>query len=252
MTYGNIVFARFLQRPNRFTARVEQDGAVLAVHVKNTGRCKELLRPGAWVALAPSDNLKRKTAYDLVAVYKEALGWVNIDSQAPNQVMREWLENAPPPFQDLTLVKPEYPFGHSRVDFCLECKDRRILLEVKGCTLEVDGVGYFPDAPTLRGVKHLQELTEALSQGYESWVAFVISMPHVTRVLPNAAAHPEFAAAFEKALFAGVNVLYLPCCVTPGSLAIHSASILQRPAFPRQLPSALDGLSPAQDRSQTS
>ncbi len=251
MTYGNIVFARFLQRPNRFTARVEREGTVLTVHVKNTGRCRELLRPGARVALAHSDTPKRKTAYDLVAVHKESLGWVNIDSQAPNRVVKEWLKSAPSPFQDLTLVQPEYPFGHSRVDFYLECGERRILLEVKGCTLEIEGVGYFPDAPTLRGVKHLRELTAALSQGYESWVAFVISMPHVTRVLPNEATHPEFAEAFDNALLAGVNVLYLPCRVTPGSLAIAHASILEPPALSR-FPRALDGLSPVQDRSHSS
>lgn len=150
MKYRYTIKARFVSRPNRFVAKVELDGQCETVHVKNTGRCKELLLPGAEVILAASDNLQRKTKYDLIAVKKETLGWVNIDSQAPNKVVREWLESCPDIFPDMTYIKPEYVFGDSRIDFYIKCGERKILMEVKGCTLEIDGVGYFPDAPTER------------------------------------------------------------------------------------------------------
>lgn len=225
MKYKNITYAKFLERKNRFVAHVEFDGKVETVHVKNTGRCKELLLPGSEVAIAKTDNAARKTQYDLIAVYKNGLGWVNIDSQAPNQVMKEWLNNSPPLFKNITLLKPEYSYGKSRVDFYLECGSRKILIEVKGCTLEIDGVGYFPDAPTERGVKHLYGLAEAVSKEYECYIAFVIAMPGVRKVLPNIKTHPEFGKALEAAKEAGVRVLYLPCNVSPDKLSISDIVI---------------------------
>lgn len=222
MKYKNITQAKFIERSNRFVAYVELDGKVETVHVKNTGRCKELLLPGSDVMLVKTDNLARKTQYDLVTVYKKGLGWVNIDSQAPNQVVKEWLDNSPALFNNITLLKPEYTYGKSRVDFYLECASRKIFIEVKGCTLEIDGIGYFPDAPTERGVRHLNELAKAAGKGYECYIAFVIAMPSVRKVLPNVKTHPEFGTALAAAMEAGVKVLYLPCNVLPDELSIFS------------------------------
>ena len=221
MKYSNTVSGRFIERPNRFIAHVEIGGVMETVHVKNTGRCKELLLPEADVTLAVSGNPLRKTKYDLISVYKKNLGWVNIDSQAPNAVVMEWLMSAPKVFPNITTLKPEYVHGNSRVDFYLECGERRILIEVKGCTLEIDGIGYFPDAPTERGVKHLHELIKAVEDGYECFIAFVIAMPRVTKVLPNRMTHPEFGDALDTAVKAGVKILYLPCAVTPDELVIQ-------------------------------
>lgn len=221
MKYNHTISARFLARPNRFVAQVEVEGRTETVHVKNTGRCKELLLPGCEVILEESDNPNRKTRYDLIAVKKAGIGWVNIDSQAPNHVVREWLEKRPEPFADAVLIKPEYTYGKSRVDFYIETPDRKILMEVKGCTLEIDGIGYFPDAPTERGIKHLHELTAALQQGYECYLAFVIAMPKVRKVLPNMTTHPEFGEALKEAMGAGVKVLYLTCDVEPDKLEIN-------------------------------
>lgn len=215
MIYKNITTGGFIDRPNRFIAHVEIDGLTDTVHVKNTGRCKELLIPGAEVVLSKSDNPKRKTKYDLIAVYKEKLGLVNIDSQAPNHVVQEWLEELP-----FDLVKPEYTYDKSRIDFYMEKGKRRFLLEVKGCTLEINGIGYFPDAPTERGVKHLHELKKAAEEGYVAAVAFAIPMSGVTKVLPNDQTQPEFGEALREAEEAGVKVLYLPCIVKPDEVAV--------------------------------
>lgn len=222
MRYPDIVEGKFIDRPNRFVAHVEIHGHPETVHVKNTGRCRELLLPGNRVILNHSDNPNRKTAYDLVAVYKESLGLVNIDSQAPNQVMKEWLSA-----QGFDVVHPEYTYGNSRMDFYMERLDaqeisERYLLEVKGCTLEKEGIGYFPDAPTLRGVKHLHKLIKAAGEGYHAMLAFVISMPKVTKVLPNVETHPEFGEALAEARAAGVQILELPCKVTEDGLEIQS------------------------------
>lgn len=222
MRYPDIVEGKFIDRPNRFVAHVEIHGHPETVHVKNTGRCRELLLPGSRVILNHSDNPSRKTAYDLVAVYKESLGLVNIDSQAPNQVMKEWLSA-----QGFDVIHPEYTYGNSRMDFYMERLDaqeisERYLLEVKGCTLEKEGIGYFPDAPTLRGVKHLHELIKAAGEGYRAMLAFVISMPKVTKVLPNVETHPEFGEALAEAKAAGVQILELPCAVTEDGLEIQS------------------------------
>ena len=225
MKYKNITHAKFIDRQNRFIAYVELDGMVETVHVKNTGRCKELLSPGSDVILEKTDNPARKTQYDLVSVYKKELGWINIDSQAPNQVVKEWLNNSPELFKDITLLKPEYTYGKFRIDFYLECAFRKIFIEVKGCTLEIDGVGYFPDAPTERGVRHLHELTEAVGKGYECYIAFVIAMPGVRKVLPNVKTHPEFGIALAAAMEAGVKVIYLTCNVLPDELSIADVVI---------------------------
>ncbi len=221
MIYKNTVTAEFISRPNRFVARVMLYGKEETVHVKNTGRCRELLVPGRRVVLTPGSGAGRKTDYDLVAVEKPGLGWVNIDSQAPNAVVREYLEKRRKPFGDVVHIGPEYSYGNSRVDFYMVRKGKEeILLEVKGCTLEIDGVGYFPDAPTQRGVKHLRELAAAVSRGYECFIAFVIAMPGVFEVRPNSVTDPVFAEAFDKARQAGVKVLFLPCSVSPDSLKI--------------------------------
>ena len=217
MKYHKIVSGTFENRPNRFIAHVWIDGILETVHVKNTGRCKELLLPGSKVILEVSDNPSRKTKYDLISVYKEGLGLVNMDSQAPNKVAYEWLQT-----QGYDYIKPEYKYGNSRVDFYMEKGDTKYLLEVKGCTLEIDGIGYFPDAPTERGVKHLRELTEAIKQGYHCAIAFVIQMPGITKVLPNRNTHPEFATAMEEAQSAGVQIYYLCCSITEDSLTISN------------------------------
>lgn len=220
MKYEHTVSGTFIDRPNRFIARVTVDNHTETVHVKNTGRCRELLLPGADVTLAVSDNPARKTGYDLISVYKNGIGWINIDSMAPNTAVKEWLLSEPAQFPDIDLMKPEFTHGTSRVDFYLECGNRRILIEVKGCTLEIDKTGYFPDAPTQRGVKHLHELTEAVRQGYECYIAFVIAMPGITRVLPNRKTDPAFGEALDQAVKAGVQPLFLPCEVKPDELSI--------------------------------
>lgn len=220
MKYKNITPAKFIIRQNRFMALVDIDGNIETVHVKNTGRCKELLLPGSDVILTKTDNPERRTQYDLIAVFKGSLGWINIDSQAPNKVVKEWLETSPMMFENISLIKPEYTNGKSRIDFYIECDSRKVLIEVKGCTLEVNGIGYFPDAPTDRGVKHLHELAEAVNKGYECYIAFVIAMPSVHKVLPNVEIHPQFGDALKDAVNAGVKILYLPCDVLPDSLSI--------------------------------
>ena len=191
------------------------NGKQETVHVKNTGRCKELLLPGIEVVLEISDNPSRKTKYDLICVYKENLGWVNIDSQAPNKVVKEWLAK-----QDYDMIRPEYSIGKSRIDFYMEKDGQKYLMEVKGCTLEIDGIGYFPDAPTERGVKHLRELQKAAQKGYQCYVAFVIQMEGIHEVRPNVKTHPEFGVALEEARQAGVHVLCLGCTVGENELEI--------------------------------
>ena len=220
MQYGKILPARFLARPNRFVARVEAEGEELICHVKNTGRCRELLVPGATVWLEESPNPNRKTKYDLIAVEKGSR-LINMDAQAPNQVFREWAQ-AGGFRKDLTLLRPETTYGSSRFDFYWESSKKRGFVEVKGVTLEENGVVRFPDAPTLRGVKHLEELVKAHQAGYEAAVCFVIQMEDVRYFAPNDATHPEFGQALRQAARAGVEVLALDCAVTPGSLEIHS------------------------------
>ena len=218
MKYSHVVPATFLERPNRVVARVQIGEAAETVHVKNTGRCRELLIPGAEVYLAESRNPARKTKYDLVAVRKENGLLFNIDSQAPNQVVKEWLER-----RQYDRVIPEFSYGESRIDFYMERGTERFLMEVKGCTLEIGGVGYFPDAPTERGVKHLRELVRAAQEGFHAMLAFVIQVDGVTEVRPYIETHPEFGSALEAAEEAGVEILFLSCHVEPNSIEIVSA-----------------------------
>ena len=220
MKYDNITRATFLARPNRFVAEVLLDDKKEIVHVKNTGRCRELLIPGCEVWLTAPGTPDRKTKYDLVAVRKDTGVLFNIDSQAPNNVMKEWLDK-----QNFSSVMPEYTFGDSRIDFYMEreCRDsepERYLMEVKGCTLEIDGIGYFPDAPTERGVKHIRELIRARKAGYHAAIAFVIQMDGVQKVLPHRRMHPEFGEAMDDARAAGVKVLFFLCHVEPDELVI--------------------------------
>lgn len=213
MKYDNIHKAVFISRPNRFIAKVSMDGHEETVHVKNTGRCRELLIPGAEVWLTAPGTPGRKTVYDLVAVRKSNGLLINIDSQAPNQVAREWLET-----QGFDRIIPEYRYGDSRLDFCMIRQGQRYLMEVKGCTLEKDGIGYFPDAPTERGVKHLHELLHAAKEGYQAMLAFVIQMDGVKEVRPNTETHPAFGTALKEAQAAGVGVRFLTCHVEPDSV----------------------------------
>lgn len=215
MIYHHICEGIFISRPNRFVAHVLTGGTDTAVHVKNTGRCRELLVPGARVVLDRADRPNRKTAYDLVGVYKNGKLF-NIDSHAPNRVVREWLEA-----QDFDRVRPEYRYGDSRIDFYMEKGREKYLLEVKGCTLEIDGVGYFPDAPTERGLKHVRELIRACGEGYHSALAFVIQMEGVTKVMPNSRTMPEFGEALEAARKAGVKILYLQTRTAPDQIRIR-------------------------------
>lgn len=222
MRYPDLCPGIFLARPNRFIAHVETGGAVQVCHVKNTGRCRELLVPGARVYLAESGNPVRKTKYDLVAVEKETASGprlINMDSQAPNKVFEEWA--AAGKFRpELALLRAETTYGSSRFDFYWETAERRGFVEVKGVTLEEDGVARFPDAPTLRGVKHLEELVLAHEAGYQAAVCFVVQMEGMRWMEPNDATHPEFGAALRRAAGAGVEVLALECRVTPDSLEI--------------------------------
>lgn len=215
MIYNNITRAVFLNRPNRFIAEVEIKGKKETVHVKNTGRCKELLIPGCEVWLNAPGTPDRKTRYDLVAVRKATGVLFNIDSQAPNKVVKEWLN-----YQEYDRVVPEYPYGDSRIDFYMERGKKKYLMEVKGCTLEKDGIGYFPDAPTQRGVKHIRELIKAKNAGYHAILAFVIQMDGVAEVRPNRDTHPEFGEALDDARAAGVEILLLKCHVEPNRLEI--------------------------------
>ncbi len=223
MEYNCVVTGRFLERPNRFIARVEIDGqeesGAQTVHVKNTGRCRELLQKGAEVYLEKSDNPNRSTVYDLVAV-KKGERLVNMDSQAPNKAVEEWLRGGGL-FPDYTLVRPETRYGNSRFDFYIETKQEKIFMEVKGVTLEEDGVVLFPDAPSDRAVKHVEELIAARHEGYRVFVVFVVQMEGVRYFMPNRNMHPEFADALVRARGEGVEILAFDCRVTPEIMEIN-------------------------------
>lgn len=220
MQYQNIVPARFLARPNRFIAQVELDGREETVHVKNTGRCRELLLPGRTVYLEKSGNPGRKTAYDLIGVDKNGL-LINMDSQAPNKVFAEWA-GAGHFREGLTLLRPESVWGNSRFDFYWERREEKGFVEVKGCTLEEDGLAMFPDAPTQRGVKHLLELAAARRAGYHCTVCIVIQMKGCRAFCPNERTHPAFGQALREAHDAGVEILAMDCRVTPDTLTIDA------------------------------
>lgn len=221
MKYTNIHPAIFKSRPNRFIAYVDIDGTSVVTHVKNTGRCRELLVPEARVLLEESDNPQRKTKYDLVSVYKgDRL--INMDSQAPNRLFGEWI-TAGNLFTNCTLIKPETTFQNSRFDFYVEADGKKHFIEVKGVTLEKDNIALFPDAPTDRGVKHLNELIAAKEAGFCTWVVFVIQMKGITRFSPNDETHPAFGEALRQAEKAGVRILALDCQVSPGVVNINSS-----------------------------
>lgn len=246
MKYEKTIKGIFRDRPNRFIAHVEIEGILQTVHVKNTGRCKELLVSGCTVIMEDFRDRpgfeNRKTKFDIIGVYKkleednplrqggqtslfEQQGQtsqfilINMDSQAPNKVVYEWL-NSLPAERKYDYIKPEYTYGNSRVDFYMEKGNEKYLMEVKGCTLERNGLGYFPDAPTKRGVKHLQELATASQKGYKCFIAFVIQIPGVKEVFPNIQTHPEFGDALNKAKEAGVEVLFLKCNVWEDGLEV--------------------------------
>ena len=218
MRYENMVRGSFLARPNRFIAHIEIDGQAEICHVKNTGRCRELLTPGATVWCQKSSNPARKTKYDLITVRKgERL--INMDSQAPNQAAKEWLLAGG--LGEISELKPEYTHGDSRFDFSFLLDGKRCFLEVKGVTLENDGVCAFPDAPTERGVKHLKGLTRAAQEGSGAFVLFVIQMADVKYLHPNDATDPAFGAALREAAENGVTVLAMDCAVTESEMNIR-------------------------------
>ena len=218
MKYANMVPGIFLSRPNRFIAHVEIDGREEICHVKNTGRCRELLQPGVRVWCQRSTNPNRKTKFDLITVRKgDRL--INMDSQAPNTAAREWLLSGG--LGNITELKGEYTHGDSRFDFSFLLEGKRCFLEAKGVTLENDGVCAFPDAPTERGTKHLRGLQQAVRDGYGAFVLFVIQMPDVKYLKPNDATDPAFGAALREAAEAGVTVLAMDCGVTEDTMEIR-------------------------------
>lgn len=218
MKYNRVVQGEFISRPNRFIAYVNIDGTKETVHVKNTGRCKELLLPGSTVYLEESDNPQRKTKYDLIGVDKNGM-IVNIDSQAPNRVVEEWLQDSGL-FSGIVKIRPECFYEKSRFDFYVETENEKIFVEVKGVTLEENGELRFPDAPSERAVKHVEELMKAAGEGYGAYVLFVIQMEKASYFVPNEKMHPEFAAVLREASLKGVKILARKCRVTPDSLRI--------------------------------
>ncbi|NLX70768.1 MAG: DNA/RNA nuclease SfsA [Clostridiales bacterium] len=220
MKYSNVVPGTFLSRDNRFVARCEIDGTTEIVHVKNTGRCRELLIPGATVYLEKHNNPRRKTRYSLIAVEKGDM-LVNIDSLAPNKVLQEALVQGfglPWVKDEMNFIKTETVYGNSRFDIYAEAGDHRIFIEVKGVTLENEGIAMFPDAPTQRGVKHLEELMRAVKNGYSGCVAFVVQMKGVRCVMPNDAMHAEFGKTLREAHKAGVHIVAYDCIVKPDEI----------------------------------
>lgn len=219
MIYKNILRATFLSRPNRFIAHVELEGKEVVCHVKNTGRCKELLIPGAVVYVEKCDNSLRKTLYDLVAVEKGKL-LINMDSQAPNKAAQEWLASGQ--WKKFSLIKPEQKYGNSRFDFYLENSREQAFLEVKGVTLEAEGVVSFPDAPTERGIKHIEELIACQKDGYKAYLLFVIQMSPVKYFRPNWQTQPAFGEALIKARNSGVELLAYDCAITCESMVLKN------------------------------
>ncbi len=218
MKYSKIQKAYFISRPNRFVAKVSIDGKETAVHVKNTGRCRELLTEGAEVWLEKSANPDRKYQYSLVTV-KKGDRMVNMDSQAPNKAVGEWLSEGGL-FSDVKLIKPECKYGNSRFDFYVEYEDKKAFIEVKGVTLENEGVVSFPDAPTERGSKHLRELCSCIKDGYEAYVVFVIQMKDVLYFTANESRDPVFARTLKEAHNEGVKILAYDCLITEDEMKI--------------------------------
>ena len=220
MQYSRVKEGVFLSRPNRFIAEIEIGGQREICHVKNTGRCRELLIPGTRVWVQEAAGKERKTKYDLITVEKPGLGLVNLDSQAPNKAVGEWLA-AGGLGVSLTCIRPEYRYGSSRIDFYGEWEKQAFLMEVKGVTLEEGGTARFPDAPSERAVKHIRELQEAKEKGMEAYALFVIQMKGVTEFRPNDRTHPAFGEALREAERTGVRLLARDCLVTEDSIRIH-------------------------------
>ena len=218
MRYQQVIPGRFIHRPNRFIAQVETADGIQTVHVKNTGRCRELLVPGATVYLERGTNPGRKTPYDLIAVEKGDL-LINMDSQAPNKVFGEWAA-AGGFLPGVTAIRSEYVYGDSRLDFCIETEKGTHLVEVKGVTLEENGCARFPDAPTERGIKHIRELQRAAEAGLDTTLFFVVQFQNAHSVAPNDDTHPAFGEALREAAAHNVNVCAFDCLVTPDSLSI--------------------------------
>lgn len=220
MTYKNINKAVFIDRPNRFIARCEINEQVETVHVKNTGRCKELLIPGTTVFLEKFNAQTRKTNYDLISVIK-GNRIINIDSQAPNKIFLEWAKSGRF-LPDILLIKPEYRFLNSRFDFYIETPFKKIFIEIKGATLENNGVVMFPDAPTQRGLKHISELIEVKKKGYEAYIIFVIQMENAKYFMPNYITHKAFADKLKECDDNGVNVAAFDTIVTEKSIVLNN------------------------------
>ena len=220
MEYGKMVPGVFLARPSRFIAHVQIDGREEVCHVKNTGRCRELLPPGAEVWCQESDNPARNTKYDLITV-KKGDRLINMDSQAPNTAAREWLLAGG--LGEISELRPETVHGDSRFDFSFVKDGKRCFLEVKGVTLENDGVCAFPDAPTERGTKHLRGLARAAEEGFGAYVLFVVQMENVRYLHPNDATDPAFGKTLREAAEAGVKILAMDCRVPPGSMALNKS-----------------------------
>lgn len=218
MRYNDVYIGRFVSRPNRFIAHAELDGETVVCHVKNTGRCRELLVPGAKVVLEKAKNPDRKTKYDLIAVWKEEL-LINMDSQAPNTAFCEWAKQVSFP-EGLTELRPETTHGDSRFDFYYNGRNGKGFIEVKGVTLENDGVVKFPDAPTARGEKHLRGLIRCVEEGYGAYAVFVVQMSGMKYFAPNESTDPLFAEALRDADKKGVNIIALECTVSPDSMQI--------------------------------
>lgn len=230
MQYASVIRGQFCSRPNRFLAVVRIGGQEEIVHVKNTGRCRELLIPECTVYLSRSDNPNRKTKYDLIAVEKQREGkpslLINLDSQIPNAAAAEWLETGSL-FSANAVFRREVTHGSSRFDFSIIDGNIQSFLEVKGVTLEQDGIALFPDAPTLRGVKHLQELTACQQAEIPAYLLLVIQMKEIRAFRPNDAMHPQFGEALRRAAAAGVTLLARDCIVTPDSITIDAPVPIQ-------------------------
>lgn len=217
MTYNQTVKGKFISRPNRFTAYIEINGREEICHVKNTGRCRELLIPGADIILEQSDNPNRKTKFDLICVYKNGR-LINIDSQAPNKITAELLPKLFPNY----IIKPEQKYKNSRFDFYMESADKKAFAEVKGVTLEKENVVMFPDAPTERGVKHIKELIDAAENGFDAYILFIIQMSGVKYLIPNYETHREFGEALSLAAQMGVKILAYDCIVKENEITAHN------------------------------
>lgn len=220
MKYDKVKTGIFMSRPNRFIAYVMVDGVTVTCHVKNTGRCKELLIPGVTVYLEEHNNPKRKTKYSVIGVQKGSR-MINMDSQAPNKVVYEWIQSGGL-YSDIKIIKPEKTYGNSRFDFYVETTNKQIYIEVKGVTLEEDGIVRFPDAPTERGVKHINELISCVKEGYEAYIMFVIQMKEVKHFEPNDITHPEFGKVLREAEKQGVHIIAMDCDVKKNQLNIRN------------------------------